>query len=77
MDYMSSRILSASDSLPTLTAEQRNQNMFYALRLESSHDDNPFLVIFGGFSIMGTLVMVVMESARHRHPHILGRLRSP
>jgi len=67
MDYMSSRIQSAVGfSYQTLTAEQRNQNLFYALRLEKLiMTIILFLVIISaGFSIMGTLVMVVMEKRR-------------
>ncbi len=67
MDYMSSRIQSAIGfSYQTLTAEQRNQNLFYALRLEKLiMTIILFLVIISaGFSIMGTLVMVVMEKRR-------------
>ncbi|MCU0843949.1 MAG: ABC transporter permease [Spirochaetes bacterium] len=67
MDYMSSRIQSTIGfSYQTLTAEQRNQNLFYALRLEKLiMTIILFLVIISaGFSIMGTLVMVVMEKRR-------------
>ena len=67
MDYMSSRIQSIIGfSYQTLTAEQRNQNLFYALRLEKLiMTIILFLVIISaGFSIMGTLVMVVMEKRR-------------
>lgn len=48
------------------TAEQRNQNLFYALRLEKLiMTIILFLVIISaGFTIMGTLVMVVMEKRK-------------
>ncbi len=48
------------------TAEQRNQNLFYALRLEKLiMTIILFLVIVAaGFTIMGTLVMVVMEKRK-------------
>lgn len=48
------------------TAEQRNQNLFYALRLEKLiMTIILFLVIVSaGFTIMGTLVMVVMEKRK-------------
>lgn len=48
------------------TAEERNQNLFYALRLEKLiMTIILFLVIFSAsFTIMGTLVMVVMEKRK-------------
>ena len=48
------------------TAEERNQNLFYALRLERLiMTIILFLVIISaGFTIMGTLVMVVMEKRK-------------
>ncbi len=48
------------------TAEERNQNLFYALRLEKLiMTIILFLVIVSaGFTIMGTLVMVVMEKRK-------------
>ncbi len=48
------------------TSEERNQNLFYALRLEKLiMTIILFLVILSaGFTIMGTLVMVVMEKRR-------------
>ncbi len=48
------------------TAEQRNQNLFYALKLEKLiMTIILFLVIIAaGFTIMGTLVMVVMEKRK-------------
>ncbi len=50
----------------TLTAEQRNQNLFYALKLEKLiMTIILFLVIISAaFTIMGTLVMVVMEKRK-------------
>lgn len=50
----------------TMTAEERNQNFFYALKLEKLiMTIILFLVIISaGFTIMGTLVMVVMEKRR-------------
>jgi lipoprotein-releasing system permease protein len=49
-----------------ITAEQRNQNLFYALRLEKLiMTIILFLVIVSaGFTIMGTMVMVVMEKRK-------------
>jgi lipoprotein-releasing system permease protein len=49
-----------------LTAEQRNANLFYALRLEKLiMTIILFLVIIAaGFTIMGTMVMVVMEKRK-------------
>lgn len=50
----------------TMTAEQRNHNLFYALRLEKLiMTIILFLVIISaGFTIMGTIVMVVMEKRK-------------
>jgi len=50
----------------TMTAEERNQNLFYALKLEKLiMTVILFLVIVSaGFTIMGTLVMVVMEKRK-------------
>lgn len=49
-----------------MTAEERNQNLFYALKLEKLiMTIILFLVIVSaGFTIMGTLVMVVMEKRK-------------
>jgi lipoprotein-releasing system permease protein len=50
----------------TMTAEEKNQNLFYALRLEKLiMTIILFLVIISsGFTIMGTIVMVVMEKRK-------------
>ncbi|MFW5808630.1 MAG: ABC transporter permease, partial [Spirochaetota bacterium] len=50
----------------TFTAEDRNQNLFYALNIEKFvMTVILFLVIVSaGFTIMGTLVMVVMEKRK-------------
>lgn len=50
----------------TLTAEERNHNLFYALQLEKLiMTIILFLVIISaGFTIMGTIVMVVMEKRK-------------
>ncbi len=50
----------------TMTAEEKNQNLFYALKLEKLiMTIILFLVIVSaGFTIMGTLVMVVMEKKK-------------
>ena len=50
----------------TMTAEQKNHNLFYALKLEKLiMTIILFLVIVSaGFTIMGTIVMVVMEKRR-------------
>ena len=50
----------------TMTAEQKNHNLFYALKLEKLiMTIILFLVIVSaGFTIMGTLVMVTMEKRR-------------
>ncbi len=69
--YMMSRMSNVIQSLAgfdyvTLTAEQRNHNLFYALRLEKLiMTIILFLVIVSaGFTIMGTIVMVVMEKRK-------------
>lgn len=67
MDLTASRIQSKIGfEYQTLTAEQRNQNLFYALKLEKlGMTVILFLVIIAsGFTIMGTLVMVVMEKRK-------------
>ena len=67
MDYLASKIQSVIGfQYQTLTAEQRNQNLFYALKLEKLiMTIILFLVIISaGFTIMGTLVMVVMEKKK-------------
>ncbi len=67
MDYLASLIQSmVGYEYQVLTAEQRNKNFFYALRLEKLiMMIILFLVIVSaGFTIMGTLVMVVMEKKR-------------
>jgi len=67
MDYIASKIQSSIGfEYQTLTAEQRNQNLFYALKLERLIITIIlFLVIIAaGFTIMGTLVMVVMEKKK-------------
>ncbi len=67
LDYTASRIQAAIGfEYQTLTAEQRNQNLFYALKLEKLiMTVILFLVIIAsGFTIMGTLVMVVMEKRK-------------
>lgn len=67
MNYIASIIQSKTGyEYQTLTAEQRNQNLFYALQLEKLiMTIILFLVIISaGFTIMGTLVMVVMEKRR-------------
>jgi len=50
----------------TMTAEEKNQNLFYALKLEKLiMTIILFLIIVSaGFTIMGTLVMVVMEKRK-------------
>jgi len=50
----------------TMTAEQRNHNLFYALKLEKLiMTIILFLVIVSaGFTIMGTIVMVIMEKKK-------------
>jgi len=69
--YKMDRIASALQSVVgfeyvTMTAEQRNHNLFYALRLEKLiMTVILFLVIISaGFTIMGTIVMVVMEKRK-------------
>lgn len=67
LDRMSSMIQSAVGfEFVTMTAEQRNHNLFYALKLEKLiMTIILFLVIISaGFTIMGTIVMVVMEKRR-------------
>jgi lipoprotein-releasing system permease protein len=67
MDAMASRIRQrVGFDYDVQTAEQRNQNLFYALRLEKLiMTIILFLVIISaGFTIMGTLVMVVMEKRK-------------
>ena len=67
MDYLASKIQSVIGfKYQTLTAEQRNQNFFYALKLEKLiMTIILFLIIISaGFTIMGTLVMVVMEKRK-------------
>ena len=67
MDYISSKIQSlVGFKYHTVTTEERNQNLFYALKLEKLiMTVILFLVIISaGFSIMGTLVMVVMEKRK-------------
>ncbi len=67
MDLMASKIQSRIGfDYITTTAEEKNQNLFYALRLEKMiMMIILFLVIISaGFTIMGTLVMVVMEKKK-------------
>lgn len=67
MNKMSSLIQSAVGfEFVTMTAEQRNHNLFYALKLEKLiMTVILFLVIISaGFTIMGTIVMVVMEKRK-------------
>ena len=67
MNKMSSIIQSAVGfEYVTMTAEQRNHNLFYALKLEKLiMTIILFLVtLSAGFTIMGTIVMVVMEKKR-------------
>jgi len=67
MEYMYSRIQGAIGfEYGTTTAEERNQNLFYALKLEKFIMTMIlFLVIVSaGFTIMGTLVMVIMEKRK-------------
>jgi ABC-type lipoprotein release transport system permease subunit len=59
----------------TFTAEDRNQNLFYALQIERFvMTVILFLVIISaGFTIMGTLVMVVMEKREgHWNSEVVG-----
>lgn len=67
MGHLSSKIQSTIGfQYQTLTAKERNQNFFYALELEKLiMTIILFLVIISaGFTIMGTLVMVVMEKRK-------------
>ena len=67
MENVAAKIrLAVGYNYQTFTAEQRNQNLFYALQLEKLiMTVILFLVIIAsGFTIMGTLVMVVMEKRR-------------
>ncbi len=67
MDRMASTLQSVIGfEYVTMTAEQRNHNLFYALRLEKLiMTIILFLVIISaGFTIMGTIVMVVMEKRK-------------
>jgi lipoprotein-releasing system permease protein len=67
LDKMSSIIQSVVGfEFVTMTAEQKNHNLFYALKLEKLiMTIILFLVIVSaGFTIMGTIVMVVMEKRR-------------
>lgn len=67
MDQLASQVQAiVGYEYQVLTAEQRNKNFFYALRLEKLiMTIILFLVIISaGFTIMGTLVMVVMEKRR-------------
>jgi len=67
MNQLSSQIQSVVGyEYATMTAEQRNHNLFYALKLEKLiMTIILFLVIIAsGFTIMGTIVMVVMEKRR-------------
>ncbi len=67
MNFVAEKIRSRLGfSFSTMTAEQKNHNLFYALKLEKSiMMIILFLVIVSaGFTIMGTLVMVVMEKKK-------------
>lgn len=67
MDYFAGKIQSTIGyEYQTRTAEEKNQNFFYALRLEKLiMTIILFLVIISAlFTIMGTLVMVVAEKRR-------------
>lgn len=67
MDFVAREIQRAAGyDYQSVTAEQRNQNLFYALRLEKLiMTIILFLVIVSaGFTIMGTMVMVVMEKRK-------------
>ncbi|MFH0975839.1 MAG: FtsX-like permease family protein [Spirochaetota bacterium] len=67
MDYMADKVQAATGyKYQTRTAEEKNQNFFYALRLEKLiMTIILFLVIFSAlFTIMGTLVMVVAEKRK-------------
>ncbi len=50
----------------TLTAEEKNRNLFYALELEKLIIIiiQSLIIVSAGFTIMGTLVMVVMEKRK-------------
>ena len=50
----------------TLTAEEKNRNLFYALELEKLIIIiiQSLIILSAGFTIMGTLVMVVMEKRK-------------
>ncbi len=67
LDNISSKIQSSVGfSFMTMTAEEKNHNLFYALRLEKLiMTIILFLIILSaGITIMGTLVMVVMEKRK-------------
>ncbi|MDY6932958.1 MAG: FtsX-like permease family protein [Spirochaetota bacterium] len=67
MDYYASKIQTEIGlEYQTLTAQQRNANFFYALKLEKLiMTIILFLIIISaGFTIMGTMVMVVMEKRK-------------
>jgi len=67
LNKVTSRIQSAIGfEYVTMTAEEKNQNLFYALKLEKLiMTIILFLVIISaGFTIMGTLVMVVMDKRK-------------
>jgi len=67
LDRVSSEIQgSIGFNYTTITAEEKNQNLFYALKLEKLiMMIILFLVIISaGFTIMGTIVMVVMEKKK-------------
>jgi len=67
MDVVAEKVRSRIGfSFSTMTAEQKNHNLFYALKLEKLiMMIILFLVIVSaGFTIMGTLVMVVMEKKK-------------
>ncbi len=67
MNTMASKIQSTIGfDFYTMTAEQRNHNLFYALKLEKLiMTIILFLVIISaGFTIMGTIVMVIMEKKK-------------
>ena len=67
MDLVTSKIQAlVGANYVTMTAEERNHNLFYALKLEKLiMTIILFLVIISaGFTIMGTLVMVVMEKRK-------------
>jgi lipoprotein-releasing system permease protein len=67
MNRVASRIKSALGfEYLTLTAEQKNRNLFYALELEKLIIIiiQSLIILSAGFTIMGTLVMVVMEKRK-------------